>query len=213
MFRETDLGFELKNSEMIVFFGKKNCTFEDLKKGYPNLIFRQVKQTHSDICVQSEENQSNTEADAHYTFDKNVALLIKTADCLPILVQAKNAVLAVHAGWRGVENKITQKSLWSLKAAELKNIFIGPHIMQKSFEVDSSVKDLLEKSAVESVNLSFEKNNKHYVDLQKIVKSQVRAISQVEIHTLNQDTYQNSMFNSFRTDKTTHRNLSFIAQF
>jgi copper oxidase (laccase) domain-containing protein len=85
--------------------------------------------------------------------------------------------------------------------------------MQNSFEVDAPVKDLLEKSAIDSINLSFEKNNKHYVDLQKIVMSQIRLISQVEIHTLNQDTYQNSKFNSFRMDKTPLRNLSFIAQF
>ncbi len=64
--------------------------------------------------------------------EKNLFLIVKTADCLPILVWDKKGNLGVaHAGWRGSLGKILPSLLQSfLEASSPKDIFIfmGPSI-------------------------------------------------------------------------------------
>ncbi len=59
------------------------------------------------------------EADAMITNQKEIALLIKTADCLPLILVApeKKAIGLVHAGKLGVQQGIHQEALARLKAA------------------------------------------------------------------------------------------------
>ncbi len=217
MYQETDLGFELKTKNTLIFFGKKGCTLEDLKHHYKDIEFRTVHQTHSDIIVESSRESENIQADAHYTQEMNVGLVVKTADCIPLLIHVprKNMILAIHAGWRGVENQITLKALRQIQLNSNQEVFayIGPHILQKSFEVDADVKDLLLKAACgEEGEWSYSQGEKFYVDLQEIVKSQIQAVTRSSnIYNTNMNTYENSLFNSYRTDQTKFRNLSFIA--
>lgn len=213
---ETRFGFEYSEANDFVFFGKKNCTLEDLKKNYPQFIFRQVKQTHSDILIQSQENSEAIEADAHWTIEKNVALVVQTADCIPILIcdETANVVLAVHAGWRGIKNQITLKSIEALNLTTPLKIYIGPHIQKNSFECDLDVKNLLDPQPKD-----FEqKNNKFYIDLKNILISQINSsrlnrILKSKIYLSDIDTLKDLNFNSFRRDKDNcSRNLSFIVK-
>ena len=218
-FIETDIGFIKEQDSHLIFFGKNSATLEKIKKSYPQLTFRGVTQKHTDICVPSTEDSSDVIADAHFTSEPNVALIIKTADCQPILAYDKDKVLAVHAGWRGVENQITSKSLLQagLKQAE---IFIGPCIQQSSFEVDLDVKEQLEKICKIARNSSeFEKafvakNNKFYIDLIQIVIAEIKAAGvNASISLLPFDTLTNPKFHSYRRDKlNSGRNYSFIAR-
>lgn len=218
MYQETELGFELRFENTLMFFGKKGATLADLKQYYKDIEFRTVHQTHSDVTVLSLVNTENIQADAHYTQEMNVGLVIKTADCIPLLIHApgKNMIIAVHAGWRGVENQITLKALNQLNFKETDSIsvYMGPHILQKSFEVGEDVKDLLLKSSCGgSINLAYAREDKFYVDLQAIVKSQIQAVvKSAQIHFTAMNTYKNEQFNSHRTDQTKLRNLSFIVQ-
>ncbi len=41
------------------------------------------------------------EGDVLVTARRDIALVVQTADCVPILLQAPSGVAAVHAGWRG----------------------------------------------------------------------------------------------------------------
>jgi hypothetical protein len=68
----------------------------------------ELKQVHGDGFVvdareTSPDQAAELEADGHCTREKGLALLIKTADCQPILFAAEDgsAVAALHAGWRG----------------------------------------------------------------------------------------------------------------
>lgn len=218
MYQETPLGFELHISNTLIFFGKKGCNLADLRKNYPDTEFRTVHQTHSDVTILSQTTSENIQADAHYTQEFNVGLVIKTADCIPILIQSpkKNLILAVHAGWRGVENKITLKALKQSSLTDLDSIsvYMGPHILQKNFEVGTDVKDrLLNSVCGETRDVAYAQGEKFYVDLQKIVQSQVQSVAKsAQIHFTNLNTYQNIQFNSHRTDQTPLRNLSFIVQ-
>lgn len=218
-FQECELGFTYKNSEVCVFFGKAICTLEILEKKFLEFEFLQINQTHSDILV--EANQNTAIADAQWTRDRNKALLIRTADCIPAFfyIPKSQMVLAIHAGWRGVENQIILKSLKAfLKDQDpIQNIeaWIGPHILQSSFEVDSDVMLKLLSSSFglvqNDIALSFDK--KFQVDLFKIVKSQIKELRNlnIQMHDLMLDSKTNSKFHSFRRDGTlSGRNLSFI---
>jgi YfiH family protein len=68
----------------------------------------ELKQVHGDgFVVDARETPpdqaAELEADGHCTREKGLALLIKTADCQPVLFAAEDgsAVAALHAGWRG----------------------------------------------------------------------------------------------------------------
>ncbi len=220
-FLECELGFTFQNSKVIVFFGKATATQTDLQQKFPQLQFYFIKQTHSDIIIKASEQI--TEADAHYTDEINKALLIRTADCMPILIYnlLTGTAAAVHAGWRGVVNQITIKTLQILKSANAKSndfqIWIGPHILQNSFEVEESVLKLILTSspALDKKELYYESKNKFYVDLKQIVNSQINSVisSAVMQNYLDFDTKTNVKFHSFRRDKLeSGRNLSFIAK-
>lgn len=211
MFKETELGFCFQGKNHFVFFGKKNCTIEDLKSAYPYYEFRQTRQTHSDLIIESCSTSETKEADAHFTAEENVALIVRTADCIPVFVYADNAetVLAVHAGWRGVENKILLKSLMHLNINKNLSIYFGPHILQNSFQVDLDVKNKLEPES----HQFFQKDNKFYIDLKSILIKQIQSYTEFNLESLDIDTVTTSSFNSFRRDKeNSGRNLSFIVK-
>lgn len=220
-FTETDLGFIKEQDQHLIFFGKNTATLDQLKQAYPDLTFRGVHQKHTDICVPSTSMSGDIIADAHFTTESNVALVVKTADCQPILAydKSKNLVLAVHAGWRGVENQITSKSLLQCDIKQT-DIFIGPCIQQQSFEVDPDVKEQLEKickidrNSTEFKNAFTQQGVKFHIDLTHIVLAEIKAAGiTAAISLLPFDTVTDLNFHSYRRDKlNSGRNLSFIAR-
>ena len=216
---ESEFGYQQQFHDYFIFFGKKTADLNKLKSLFPQLTFKTVQQTHSDICVQDLfSNINEQKADAHFTDDPNIALVVKTADCMPILIadETQKRVLSIHAGWRGVENKITSKSIDFAKLNSAQ-IFIGPYILQKSFAVDLDVKELLLKSYNSAENLEKvfqQKDTKFYIDLEKIVLTELGRLEiPMNFHFLSIDTVTNLEFNSYRRDRSqSGRNLSFIAR-
>ncbi len=107
--------------------------------------------------------------DACITMEKNVPLLCFSADCVPILMYAEDigAVAAVHAGWRGTDGKIAQKTAQKLieLGADEKNIYaaIGPCIGQCCYEVSEDVAEKFDKKYSVSKG-----NGKYMLDLAKV---------------------------------------------
>lgn len=215
---QNDLGFGYKDEKVLIFFGNKNGELENLKAEFPNFEFLRVKQTHSDIFLPA--STELREADAHWSAEKNKALLIATADCMPLMIHCEQSgrVAAVHAGWRGVANGIIENTLKQLihTGSDEKRfrIFCGPSIQQESFEVDRDVFDqLMAKSRTPQVSsYSIFKNNKYYVNLNAIAQNQIKATSGVMNSVFSTiDTKTNDDFYSYRRGKLkSERNLSFI---
>lgn len=84
--------------------------------------------------------------DALITDVPGCAIGIRTADCIPVLLydQRKRVVAAVHSGWKGTLNRISQKvifrmnSEWGTDPKDLKAV-IGPGICRKCFQVGEEV--------------------------------------------------------------------------
>lgn len=206
---ETDLGFIQEIDQHLIFFGKNAADLDKISQVYPDITFRTIHQTHSDVCVLSSSTSQN--ADAHYTREPNIGLIVKTADCLPILTydKSRNLILAIHAGWRGIENQITAKSLQQCDFTPSR-IFIGPHILQNSFEVDLDVKEKLLKVFAQPNDQIFRHDHhKFCINLSAILENQLP----IKPETLSLDTVTDLRFNSYRRDRANAgRNLSFIAR-
>ncbi|MBP5795785.1 MAG: laccase domain-containing protein, partial [Bacteroidales bacterium] len=84
--------------------------------------------------------------DAFVTNLADVAIGVRTADCVPILLYdpVKRAVAAVHAGWKGTVLRILQNAMelmafkFGSSAADIKAV-IGPAIGPDSFQVGIEV--------------------------------------------------------------------------
>lgn len=105
-----------------------------------------LNQVHGGTSIELHHNKvlDRPNADAIYTNAKNTICMVKTADCLPILVCNTQGtwVAAIHAGWRGLANGIIQNTINNYTknchddAGELL-IWFGPAISQKNYMVGS----------------------------------------------------------------------------
>jgi polyphenol oxidase len=97
-------------------------------------------------CLLDERAKS----DALMTDVSGLALVVSTADCLPILLHdpIRRVVAAVHAGWRGTAKRIAARALGAMREAYGTDpadcrAAIGPGIRGCCFEVDGAVKDAM----------------------------------------------------------------------
>ncbi len=86
--------------------------------------------------------------DAIVTNRPNIAICIKTADCVPVFIvdPIKKVIAAVHAGWKGSALAITAKVARLLKSqygSEARDLLaaIGPSIGPCCYEVDTAAAD------------------------------------------------------------------------
>jgi polyphenol oxidase len=105
-----------------------------------------LHQIHSSLVVQAIPG-TVLEADALVTSQTNIALVIETADCYPVLLEDRvNGVIgAAHCGWRGTVGKILEHTLQEMLelGAQLEHVraAIGPGICSQHYAVGLEVKD------------------------------------------------------------------------
>jgi len=120
--------------------------------GAPGWPIIKLKQIHSGIVIDVEDTSAASvavEGDAAVTSLRGVALGVQTADCVPILIASahgKEAVAAIHAGWRGTAARIARHTVerlidkFHLEPESLRAV-IGPHIGVCCYEVGEEVVD------------------------------------------------------------------------
>jgi YfiH family protein len=103
-----------------------------------------------------------TETDALITAEKNIAIGVMAADCIPILFfdPVKKVIAAAHAGWKGTVQGIAEKVVETMKSQYNSNpsaiiVGIGPGISQKNYEVDEPV--------ISAVNSTIENPTRFYL--------------------------------------------------
>lgn len=227
---ETKFGFLIETEKVLMLFGGVEGNYKNICENWPKFKFKRIKQTHSDICIETDLQTPDytIEADAHFTQDHELGVCISTADCVPVLIydSITESVLAIHAGWRGVANEIIPKSIEALliRGAQPSSlsIAIGPHIQKESFEVDLDVRDQLlvtlhdsELPSDPSFSESYLKEGtmKAKVDINAIAKQQLARhhIQADQIFDLHINTVTDLRFHSHRRDREkAGRQLSFI---
>ncbi len=119
--------------------------------------FFQVHQVHRDRILAMDDAESQTfdqqdmDYDAIITNQPGLAICMKTADCVPVLMvdTEKRIVAAVHAGWRGSALNISGKVLRLLSERygtrpQDVQAAIGPAIGACCYEVDATVYKAME---------------------------------------------------------------------
>lgn len=102
------------------------------------------RQTHStNVAVIGDEIPVLEDIDALVTRRRDVALVINTADCLPIVFNdSANAVIGIaHGGWRGLYDGIVENTLEAMlglgASLETIHVAIGPCICVDCYEVST----------------------------------------------------------------------------
>ncbi len=81
------------------------------------------------------------EADGLITETPELALMVFSADCVPILLEGKGVIAAVHAGWRGTVKGIAAKAVREMGCPpETIRAWIGPAIGPCCYQVGEEVR-------------------------------------------------------------------------
>lgn len=180
---------------------------------------RFVNQVHGDRVVEAAKAGPQTEADALWTDVPGTAVGVRTADCLPIVIEdPRGRVAAVHAGWRGVMSEIAARTIEQLverggRVAELK-IAIGPCIQRCCFEVDGDLPERFEAAFGAGVIHRPAGRQKVHLDLPRAVQQTLAKLGVPDGHVvaLPHCTMCDGRFFSHRRDHgITGRHLSFIS--
>ncbi|MBA6232380.1 MULTISPECIES: peptidoglycan editing factor PgeF [unclassified Colwellia] len=192
-----------------------------------NTKIQWLEQVHGNKVVTVESHSiTPLVADAAITRQKNIALAVMTADCLPILLTSidGNEIAAIHGGWKPLAKNIIAHTLDNMKTANENVIaWLGPCIGQSVFEVGEEVKIVFERQS-EKFSLAFvpaeqsvlpktEGNNKYLANLAMIAKIQLNALGINKVYHLNHCTYSDEQqYFSYRRDSITGRMVSIICR-
>jgi len=198
---------------IICGFTKKNISGLDPQKDFESIKEDDVKsaecaymrQVHSSHVCKTEEPGVFT-SDALFSAKPGLMLMVRTADCLPLLVydHASDSVGVVHMGWRPAHNGILNNLGIDLSAA---TVAAGVGLRKCCYEVGGEFR--------------------HYNTINPFLQSRQRRlffdpIAFAKYHLVKQglrfgklcDTgvcsYCNEKFPSFRREHTDQRTLSFI---
>jgi polyphenol oxidase len=166
-----------------------------------------IRQIHSDRVIEAQQPGCAGEGDALITDQPGLALSIRTADCLPILLvdTKQRAIAAVHAGWRGLVSEIAPKTVVAMTErfgtrVEDLRVAIGPGIGHCCFEVGPEVAIRFQKFFPERTDL----DRKTTVDLSLAVIRQLGQIGILEGQIVSAEfcTFcRQDLFHSYRRDR------------
>lgn len=163
------------------------------------------------------------QADAMVTDAKGLALVIKTADCAPVLLADTQAgvIGAAHAGWRGALAGVLEQTVLHMTflGAQRSRIIasIGPCIAQENYEVGAEfVDEFLEKTVFNGQFFLQPAPPKLQFDLAGFCAHQLKQSGVLSCDIIGTDTFvQKNHFFSYRRSQQASesgygRNLSVI---
>ena len=135
-------------SSLIYGFGKKGWSLGHLRRAWAEFRVVSLKQVHSDRVVFLQDTPpSPPRADGAVTGRPFLFLVVKTADCLPLLLADpdRRGVAAVHCGWRGTAQGIAEKAVRLLQercGCDPRSLRagLGPCIGPSCYEVGEDVR-------------------------------------------------------------------------
>ena len=184
----------------------KNLKYISKKMGVKlnNLIL--MNQTHSNKVKIIKKNNFSKRilSDALITNNRQIALGVVTADCVPILIYDKKSKIVgcIHAGWRGAISNIIEKTIYKIKKISKKNRIyasVGPCIGRTSYEVDMNFyKKFISKTKKNETYFSSKNKMKKLFNLRKFVSDKLKKLD-VSVDHVNRDTFKESNnFYSYR---------------
>ena len=84
------------------------------------------------VRVDAPGDQTGVEADAAFTNVPGARVAVRTADCVPIVLEGDGCVGIVHAGWRGLAAGVVAATIDAMGGAT--SAVVGPHIRPGCYE-------------------------------------------------------------------------------
>lgn len=229
--RELYLGETLKLPEFQIFFGSTHSNYANLEETFQKYHWARVKQVHGNQvlnCLSPTVDWTNpgTEADGVITSTINLAAVVLTADCLPVMIldEKRKVVGSVHAGWKGIANRILPECVKEfVRAGSVVNdlsFWIGPHIQEQTFEVGDDVADQLVRSAENGKRAvrSHPVPGKSKINLSELAIQQIHEFGPPKMIWVSPvDTFSDPRYASYRRDvkngiSSLARQMSFIVR-
>jgi len=175
-----------------------------------------MNQEHGDSVHLVERGERPTAGDGLILLEKNVAGIIKTADCLPVIIYALSvpAVAIVHAGWRGTALGIAGKAAMMLIKAlgvspKETSALIGPGIGPCCYNVQEDVARVFREQGLDKPVIQ-ERHGSLFLDLKAANTRMLRNEGVNEIHDVDLCTScRQDLFYSARRDKGRGRQINF----
>ncbi len=183
------------------FFSDKSVkSVNNLKDNVGIRFIASMNQTHSDV-VTFVKSPRVYDSDGIYTEKPKLGLVVQTADCMPILLNDKKRIGAIHSGWRGLKNNIVEKAIKKFDVNQL-SISIGPHAQSCCYEIKEDVKKYFN-------DYTEVRDDMFFLNMSQVLKdlSEEQGF-QLEISSI--CTICNSSYNSYRENKTSKRQFGVI---
>ncbi|WP_139452954.1 peptidoglycan editing factor PgeF [Campylobacter armoricus] len=168
-----------------------------------------LNQIHSNIITHYKKD-FHFNADGIISDEKNVALCILSADCLPLLLydDKKKTIAALHSGRKGCFENILKEAVLKMQESfntQTKNLklIISAGICSKNYEINGEILDYSKENFA-----SFLHENK--LDLKALVKFQANNLGIKDIFDINLCTFDDKRFFSYRKDQSQKRIVSVI---
>ena len=160
-----------------------------------------VSQVHSATVLVADRPGNLGEADAIVTQCVGLPIAVATADCIPILLEAPEAVGVVHAGWRGAAAGVVIETLATMARLghPATRAAIGPAIGPCCFEVGAEVAQRFPGFVATTTWGTAS------VDLPGYVAGQLKGL---QVWRSEDCTFTSDTLHSWRNDKTKQRQVA-----
>jgi YfiH family protein len=207
-------GFFTMASPYVEPHGKDGKAFLD---AFALRRFVVMDQEHGDVIHVIRDGERPKSGDGIIIIEKDVAGIIKTADCLPIIIAAPGLPVAgiVHAGWRGTAAKITRKAVQKMAelGAEREGLIVlmGPSIGPCCYEVKEDVSGIFRNEGFPD-RIFREDGDATYLDIREANRELLRREGIKNIYDAGLCTYcSGGLFASYRRGERGSRQINFVS--
>ena len=142
--------------------------------------------------------------------------VVRTADCLPVLIAATDGteVAAAHAGWRGLAAGVIEATVEKMMHEPQKLIaWLGPAISQACFEVGDEVRAaFVDAAPADSAFFEANARGRWQADLYGLARRRLATLGVASVSGGDFCTFtENQRFYSYRRDPNCGRMVNFIA--
>jgi YfiH family protein len=142
----------------------------------------QVHGTHVRLVSKAHTATTQPATDGLLTTTPGVALLLRFADCVPILLfdPVRRAVAVVHSGWKSAVGNIAAAAVEAFvhrAGSQPGDLWagIGPAIGPCCYEVGQEMVQTISQISPEGTEPLYQRGDKHYLDLPGLVQAQLKA--------------------------------------
>ncbi|MCX7965256.1 MAG: peptidoglycan editing factor PgeF [Syntrophorhabdaceae bacterium] len=179
--------------------------------------FITLHQEHGDTIHIIRYGERPKKGDGLILTQKQIACIIKTADCLPVILYDPTESIAsiIHAGWRGTAKKITEKAVHIMKDLECKtsNIeaILGPSVNSCCYNVGKEVYSIFMENGF-SEHIFKKENDALFLSLREANKEILKKEGVFKIHDVQICTFcTDGLFYSYRRGDRNKRQINFIS--